>query len=61
MEYPKLDFEREAWSLLLNGAEDHVKNDLNEDGTLTAEEHRKIIQLAEQFIDDLRKEHDVKW
>ena len=58
---PGIDTEREAWTLVLNGAESHVEDAIDEDGSFTPAEYEKITSRAMEIIHDLRIEKDVQW
>ena len=58
---PEIDTEREAWTLILNGAESHVEDALPEDEHLTPEEHWKVVDRAMELIREIREEKDVAW
>ena len=57
----EVDTEREAWTLVLNGAESHVEDAIDEDGSFTADEFEKITSRALQIIKELREEKDIYW
>lgn len=56
-----IDAEREAWTLILHGAEHYVEDAYDEDGSFTADEFEEITSLAKRLIKDLRREHDILW
>lgn len=56
-----VDTEREAWTLILNGAESHVEDAINEDGSFTSDEYEKITSRAMELIKQLREEKDISW
>lgn len=58
---PEIDVEREAWTLILNGAESYVEDAVDEDGSFTADEFEEITSRAMEVIKGLRKEKDVQW
>ena len=56
-----VDTEREAWTLILNGAESHVEDAIDEDGSFTPDEYEKITSRALELIKQLREEKDIAW
>lgn len=61
MESTEFDVEREAWTVVLNGAESFVEDYFNEDRAFTFEEHKQLVERAKEIITKLKKENDVLW
>ena len=57
----EIDTDREAWTLILVGAESYVQNAFDDDRAFTAAEFERITSRALQLIKELRKEKDIYW
>lgn len=59
--YSDEQVEREAWRMLLNGAESHWEDDIDEGGKYPEDVYEKILDRCGDLIKRLRKEHDAPW
>lgn len=54
--------EREAWRMLLNAAESHVEDAINEDPDVTDDAaFNQIRDRAMDLIRELREQHNAPW
>ena len=51
----------EAWRMLLNGAESHLEDAINEDGDWSDEDFEEVLKGAREILRQLRAKHKVPW